>query len=114
MVVKARIKDIGFKERLNIVKSWVYDAFKKSRVEEKELSSPETKLRELLVKLHVIMKSIDEDLSKNVLLTRQQRKSFWSDFFKYGRFREDMFKGLLEKQEIKDILEDYKCDQLKK
>ena len=113
MVVRARFKNKTFKDRLNVIRSKFYDIFRKKRVEKEEVNTPEIKLRELLSKLHVILKSIDESITQDKLLTRQQKRSFWLDFFKHARFREDVFQELIKKQDISNILEDYKCDLLK-
>jgi hypothetical protein len=113
MVVKARFKNPTFKDRLNIVRSKFYDVFKKKKVAKKEVETPETKLRELICKMHVLLKAIDEGITRDKILTRQQKKNFWADFFKHGRFREDVFQELIEKQDISNILEGYKCDLMK-
>ena len=114
MVVKARFKNPTLKQRVNIVKSKFYDLFVKKNVVEKEVETPEANLRELICKLHILLKSIDEEISNGKTLTRQQKKSFWGDFFKHSRFREDVFQELIKKQDISELLKEYKCDTLTK
>jgi len=88
----------------------------KRRIERKrtmEQNTREDSLKLTLTQLREVMLAIDDYLTTDKNLSRQQRRQFWSDFRKYDQVRNDVFDELLNGGGLEKRIEEITCQTKK-
>ena len=86
------------------VSCFFWNIFRKKKVQEEQVNSKETQVRELLESLLAVLGIVD-DLLKKKRYDRTARRRFWEDFRKSEKFRKEMFEELIQSETIDKLLQ---------